>query len=69
MLYLELGVGYNTPGIIKYPFWQATYDNPRAHYVTINRGEGRFPADIAEQALAIDADILDVVNDLGEGKI
>lgn len=32
ILYLELGVGYNTPGIIKYSFWQMTAQNPKAIY-------------------------------------
>ncbi len=39
VLFLELGVGYNTPGIIKYPFWQMTTDNPEATYVCVNFGE------------------------------
>lgn len=36
LLSLELGVGYNTPAIIKYPFWQMTAENPNAVYVCIN---------------------------------
>ena len=38
ILYLELGVGYNTPGIIKYPFWQMTAKNPKAIYACVNFG-------------------------------
>ena len=38
MLLLELGVGMNTPGIIKYPFWQMAAQNPNAYYVSINAG-------------------------------
>ncbi len=37
IVYLELGVGYNTPVIIKYPFWQYTSENPKATYICINR--------------------------------
>lgn len=39
VLFLELGVGGNTPGIIKYPFWRMTYENPRAVYACVNLGE------------------------------
>lgn len=39
MLLLELGVGMNTHGIIKYPFWQMAAQNPNADYVSINAGE------------------------------
>ncbi|MBM6803513.1 hypothetical protein H6B07_12775 [Mediterraneibacter glycyrrhizinilyticus] len=42
-LYLELGVGYNTPGIIKYPFWQMTYRNHDATYVCINYRDAAAP--------------------------
>lgn len=42
-MYLELGVGYNTPGIIKYPFWNMTVRNPRARYACVNLGEPYFP--------------------------
>ena len=35
IIYLELGVGMNTPGIIKYNFWQQVCRNPNASYVCI----------------------------------
>lgn len=44
ILYLELGVGMNTPGIIKYNFWQQAYENPKAMYACVNQGQGVFPA-------------------------
>ena len=47
-LYLELGVGYNIPSIIKYPFWQMTYSNPRARYACVNLGQAYAPAEIRE---------------------
>lgn len=37
VLFLELGVGMNTPGIIKYPFLQMTFDNKNATYVSVNK--------------------------------
>ncbi|MBR6061736.1 MAG: Sir2 silent information regulator family NAD-dependent deacetylase [Spirochaetales bacterium] len=57
VLLLELGVGGNTPVIIKYPFWQMTARNPNAFYVCINYGEAAAPQEIADRSLCIDADI------------
>ena len=64
ILYLELGVGYNTPGIIKYPFWQETYRNPEAFYVCLNLGDAAAPGEIAERSLCIDGDIGKVLEKL-----
>ncbi|MBD5460187.1 MAG: Sir2 silent information regulator family NAD-dependent deacetylase [Lachnospiraceae bacterium] len=57
VLFLELAVGFNTPGIIKYPFWQMTAENPRAIYTCINYGEAICPKKIADQSICIDGDI------------
>ena len=65
ILFLELGVGTNTPVIIKYPFWKMTAQNSKATYVGINYGEALTPDAIKEQSICIDKDISDVLNDLG----
>ena len=57
VLFLELGVGYNTPVIIKYPFWQMTAQNPDATYACINYGEAVTPEEIAGRSICIDGDI------------
>lgn len=57
MLYLELGVGGNTPVIIKYPFWRYTNQNPNATYVCINYGEAVCPPQIEQRSVCIDDDI------------
>ncbi|HBJ19375.1 MAG TPA: Sir2 silent information regulator family NAD-dependent deacetylase [Clostridiales bacterium] len=57
ILFLELGVGYNTPGIIKYPFWQMTAENPKATYASINRDDALCPAEIAPRSICIRGDI------------
>ena len=57
ILFLELGVGYNTPVIIKYPFWRMTAQNPKATYVCINYGEAVCPKEIQKQSICIDSDI------------
>ncbi len=64
ILFLELGVGYNTPVIIKYPFWQMTAKNPKAVYACINLGESFFPKAIAKQTIGIDRDIAEALKDL-----
>lgn len=57
ILFLELGVGYNTPAIIKYPFWKMTAKNPKAVYACLNFGEAFCPDQIKSQAICINADI------------
>ena len=64
VLFLELGVGRNTPGIIKYPFWQMTAKNPNAQYVCINFGEAFAPYEIEKRSLCINDDIGEVLQAL-----
>jgi NAD-dependent SIR2 family protein deacetylase len=64
ILYLELGVGYNTPGIIKYPFWQMTMENPKAVYACINYGEAASPGEIEQQSICIDGDIGEIIDEI-----
>lgn len=69
VLYLELGVGYNTPVIIKYPFWQRTFDNPNATYACINFSDAECPEQIKDRSILIEGDIGEVLQDLkGEMK-
>ncbi|MCD7950355.1 MAG: Sir2 silent information regulator family NAD-dependent deacetylase [Erysipelotrichaceae bacterium] len=60
IVYLELGVGENTPGIIKYPFWQMTYQNKNAIYVCINPNT-YCPAQIENQSILISDNIKTVL--------
>ena len=64
VIYLELGVGGNTPVIIKYPFWQMTAKNSQTTYVCVNLGEAVAPVEIADRSILIDADIANVVEKL-----
>jgi hypothetical protein len=57
VLYLELGVGGNTPGIIKYPFWKMTLENRSAAYACINQKESYIPPEIRGRSVCIPADI------------
>ena len=64
LLLLELGVGSNTPSIIKYPFWRITAQNPNATYVCINFGEAQCPPQIADRSIVVNADIAEVLEAL-----
>lgn len=66
ILFLELGVGFNTPVIIKYPFWKMTAQNIRATYACVNFGEAIAPGEIKEQSICINADIAAVLKGLGQ---
>ena len=65
-VYLELGVGFNTPVIIKYPFWQWTYQNKNATYACVNLSEVNAPMEIKERSICIDGDIRLVIRDLNK---
>ncbi len=64
ILYLELGVGMNTPGIIKYNFWQQIYQNPNATYACINQGQAYAPNEIRDRSICIDGDIGTIIKQL-----
>lgn len=64
VLFLELGVGYNTPGIIKFPFWTKTAENPRATYACVNFGQAVCPPEIERQSICINGDIEEVLQSL-----
>lgn len=61
VLFLELGVGGNTPVIIKYPFWQMTAKNKKAVYACVNFGESMCPNEIADRSICINDDIGEVL--------
>lgn len=61
VVYLELGVGMNTPGIIKYPFWKYTYQNFHAFYICINKGEAYCPKEIEKRSLCVDGDLDEII--------
>ncbi len=64
ILYLELGIGANTPGIVKYPFWKAVYENKNAVYGCLNFGQAYAPKEIQSRSICIDADTAQVLQDL-----
>jgi NAD-dependent SIR2 family protein deacetylase len=64
VLYLELGVGFNTPIIIKYPFWSAAGKNAKATYACLNAGEACAPEALMDRAILINGDIAQVLEQL-----
>ena len=64
ILFLELGVGGNTPVIIKYPFWRMTLANPRAVYACINLDQAYCPPEIESRSLCIGKGIGEVLTAL-----
>ncbi len=62
ILFLELGVGFNTPSIIKYSFWNMTYNNKNAKFISVNFNNEAVPEEIEGQALCIKGDIKEVVD-------
>ena len=66
ILYLELGVGMNTPVIIKYPFWQMTAQNPNAVYACVNLRESYCPNEIARQSICLKGDIGTILKTMAE---
>lgn len=65
VLFLELGVGFNTPVIIKYPFWGMTAKNPNAVYVCVNFNEAFCPDELKGKSICINGDISEVLSDIG----
>ena len=64
VLYLELAVGYNTPGIIKYPFWKMTHENRHAVYACVNPAETYVPREIQKRSINLCCDIGDALRQL-----
>lgn len=64
IVFLELGVGGNTPRIIKYRFWKMTFANSKATYICINKGKAEVPREIEKQSLCVDSDIWEFLKSL-----
>lgn len=69
ILFLELGVGYNTPVIIKYPFWQMTAKNPDATYACINQGQAVCSQEIEQRSICMNADTGQILQNLSDAAI
>ena len=64
VLFFELGIGENTPVIIKYPFWQLTIENPKAIYACINQDIIDLPSELKKQTIMINDNIHNVLSSL-----
>ena len=64
IIYLEIGVGYNTPGIIKYPFWRLTWQNDHAEYIVLNAEEQPVPKDIENRTIQLIGDSDEIIREI-----
>lgn len=64
VVFIELGIGYNTPVIIKYPFWQMTDKWQHAHYICLNYGQAYAPDEIKDKSVCVNKDIDEVIRRL-----
>ena len=65
-VFLEAGAGWNTPSIVKFPFWRMTYDWPAATYACLNYGEANAPEEIREKSICINGDVGMILNQVLE---
>lgn len=61
IVFLEIGVGFNSPGVIKYPFWRYTAENKNAFYICINDGQTMIPKEISGRSICIDGDASEII--------
>ena len=64
VLFIETGVGYNTPSIIKFSFWNMTQRWKHAVYSCLNKGEAYAPEEIRQRSICIDGDIGETLNQI-----
>ena len=64
VLFLEAAVGWNTPSIVKFSFWQMTNEWPDATYACLNYGEAFAPEEIAKKSICLGGDIGEILNQL-----
>ena len=63
---LELGVGFNTPTIIRFPFEKLARENENNRLIRLSRTKARVPSDLGERAVGINADMAKSIADLAE---
>ncbi len=68
VLFLELGVGANTPVIVKYPFWYMVMENKKAVYACVNYQEAFCPNELEERSICIDRDIGEVLKEIQKNR-
>ena len=64
LLLLEIGVGFNTPGIIRFPFEQMVYNNINTNLVRINKDYAFTNKEIENKTILFDEDVNTIIEDL-----
>lgn len=64
LVLIELGVGFDTPVIIRYPFQNIVYNYPNSSLIRINLDYADVPCEIENRSVSIKADIKKALNDI-----
>lgn len=64
VLYLELGVGFTSPGVIKIPFWNMAAENPDAVFASVNLTLPCYPEVLEQRSIVIQDDVDHVIENL-----
>lgn len=64
IVFIELGVGYNTPGIIRYPFEQMTNKNDKAVLIRLNKDYPQGPIENKSKTISFTEDMMEVIERL-----
>lgn len=66
MVLLEIGVGFNIPGIIRFPFEQMTYRNLKTTLIRINKDYPQTMLEIKHKTISFDENTNKIIQDLKE---
>ncbi len=61
IIYMELGIGFNTPGIVRYPFERMTYENDHATLIRLNKDNPDGIEENKDKTIAFTEDMQEVV--------
>ncbi len=63
---LEIGVGFNTPGIIRFPFEKMTMENSKTRLIRINKDYLKCFLDIEDKTITFNEEVKQILDDLKE---
>ena len=66
VILLEMGVGFNTPGIIRFPFEQMTYQHLKTTLIRMNKDYPMVSQEIQNKTISFDEDIHQIIADVKE---
>lgn len=66
LVLLELGVGFNTPTIIRFPFEKLVREHKNISLIRLNLNEAIVPESFGKRAIGINADMAQSINDIAD---